>query len=61
MLCCNPSNRGDPIHTLSCLFVQDEMELLNIHHAKGAQIKSRTEWMEEGENNIKYVFWITKD
>ena len=33
----------------SCLkqvkVLQEEMELLNIHHAKGAQIRSRTKWM----------------
>ena len=36
------------------------MELLNIHHAKGAQIRSRTKWMEEGEKNTKYFLGLEK-
>ena len=48
----------------SCLkqvkVLQDEMELLNIHHVKGAQIRSRTKWMEEGEKNTKYFLGLEK-
>ena len=41
-------------------FFRKKWELLNIHHAKGAQIRSRTKWVEEGEKNTKYFLGLEK-
>ena len=40
--------------------LQEEMELINEYDAKGAQIRSRTKWMEEGEKNTKYFLGLEK-
>lgn len=36
------------------LSIKQKYELLKVHHAKGAQIRSRVKWIEEGEKNTKY-------
>ncbi len=43
-----------------CIALKKELELLTAKLAKGAQIRSRIKWVEEGERNSKYFFSLEK-
>ena len=40
--------------------LKKELELYEIKHAKGAQVRSRVKWIEEGEKNTKYFLRLEK-
>ena len=42
------------------LKAKQELELIHIHKAKGAQTRSRTQWVEEGEKNTKFFLGLEK-
>ena len=42
-----------PLHA-EVLRVKQELELITIGKAKGAQIRSRIKWIEEGERNTAF-------
>ena len=39
---------------------RQELELIHINKAKGAQLRSRIKWIEEGEKNTKYFLGLEK-
>ena len=42
------------------LQTRQELELIHINRAKGAQVRSRIKWIEEGEKNTKYFLGLEK-
>ena len=46
-----------PLHA-EVLRVKQELELITIGKAKGAQIRSRIKWIEEGERNTAFFFFF---
>ena len=54
------ANKDDqPLHA-EVLRVKQELELITIGKAKGAQIRSRIKWIEEGERNTAFFFNLEK-
>ena len=52
------ANKDDqPLHA-EVLRVKQELELITIGKAKGAQIRSRIKWIEEGERNTALLFFL---
>ena len=49
-----PANKDDqPLHA-EVMRVKQELKLITIGKAKGAQIRSRIKWIEEGERNTAF-------
>ena len=42
------------------LKAKQKMKIIQLDKARGAQIKARIKWNEEGERNIKYFFSLEK-
>ena len=52
----------DPSHDLLCQLesLQQELNKILDYETKGLIIRSRTRWMEEGENSSKYFCYLKK-
>ena len=54
------ANKDDqPLHA-AVLRVKQELELITIGKAKGAQIRSRIKWIEAGERNTAFLLNLEK-
>lgn len=41
-------------------YLKQKLELQKIHEAKGAQVRSKVKWIEDGEKNTKYFYNLEK-
>ena len=57
ILLTDPNNKEASNHLLK---LKQNLELLHLDKAKGAQIRSRVKWIEEGERNTKYFCSLEK-
>ena len=53
----NPQNENIKIEYLK---VKQKLEILQVHRARGAQIRARLKWIEEGEKNSKFFCNLEK-
>ena len=53
-------NPKDEVAQKDMLKVKNQIEILTMEKARGAQIRSRIKWIEEGEKNTKYFLGLEK-